>query len=223
MITNQWGKMQASRKTTIEFNLFFIAFLLLGLNLANNAITRPRGSLPSDDGSMNTVLRFANNTFLWIITYVGQWLWRFLIYERYYSEPRSQRFLDLCTLVKISLFILENEPEPYHGYYLHCRSPHEFADCNMEEICGQLKREVDDMVTNQGLDDCQSFELLLTNAFRQQFKKVYLYRQPFFYLPSLEVDCLWYFLLTLFVILFDAVVFFVLVAVRITGKTYDNK
>ena len=125
MIKNQWIKMQASRKTTIEFNLFVIGFLLLGMNLTNNAAARLRDLLSIDHGYVNNiVLRFANNTFLWIITYVGQWLWILLLYKRYYSEPHSQHFLDLCTLAKVSLFILENEPEPYHGYYLHCRSPY---------------------------------------------------------------------------------------------------
>jgi len=179
MITNQWIKMQASRKTTIEFNLFVIGFLLLGMNLTNNAAARPRDLLSIDHGSVNNiVLRFANNTFLWIITYVGQWLWIYLLYERYYSEPHSQHFLDLCTLAKVSLFILENEPEPYHGYYLHCRSPYEFADCSMEDMCGQMKREADGLVADRGLaapgspPECQCFELLLTDAFRRQFKKV---------------------------------------------------
>jgi len=28
----------------------------------------------------------------------------------------------MCTIAKVSIFLLD---EPFHGYYLHCRSPHQ--------------------------------------------------------------------------------------------------
>ena len=59
MITNEWSKMQASRKNAIEHKLFFIAFLLVGLNLANNAAGRPHGALPQGHDSDNKTSCFA--------------------------------------------------------------------------------------------------------------------------------------------------------------------
>ena len=162
--------------SAIEYTLFFITFLLLGLNLANNAAGRPHGALPQDRDSDNSImLRFANNTFIWVVSSIGQWLWVSLIFERYYSEPQSQHFLDLCTLAKVSLFILENEPEPYHGYYLNCRSPYWFSDCSIENMCEQMKREANELIADRGLPgsppECLSFNLSLTHTFRKQFKR----------------------------------------------------
>ena len=41
--------------------------------------------------------------------------------DRWFSEPATSRFIDLCTLAKISMLALMDK---YHGYYLHCRSSH---------------------------------------------------------------------------------------------------
>ena len=38
---------------------------------------------------------------------------------------KLQRFIDLCTIAKVSVLILD---APYHGYYLHCDSPYPHAD-----------------------------------------------------------------------------------------------
>lgn len=43
------------------------------------------------------------------------------MYGRWFSEPATSRFIDLCTLAKISMLALMDK---YHGYYLHCRSSH---------------------------------------------------------------------------------------------------
>ena len=45
--------------SAIEHKLFFIAFLLVGLNLANNAAGRPHGSLPQGHDSDNKTSCFA--------------------------------------------------------------------------------------------------------------------------------------------------------------------
>lgn len=40
------------------------------------------------------------------------------VYCRYFSEPPEQVFVDVCTLAKVSVFMLD---EKFHGFYLHCR------------------------------------------------------------------------------------------------------
>jgi meckelin len=38
----------------------------------------------------------------------------------------------------VSLIVLD---EQYHGYYLHCRSPHAYADGTMAELVEMLHKE----------------------------------------------------------------------------------
>jgi len=77
-------------------------------------------------------------------------------------------------MAKISCLILD---EPYHGYYLHCRSPYPFADESMTEMTEQLKQEEAGLTTGRGLhggpDDCQSYEIFLTRKWRRKFDKMY--------------------------------------------------
>jgi hypothetical protein len=67
-----------------------------------------------------------------------QVVWKWLIWERYYDEPPEQKFVDMCTIAKVSVLVLL---EPYYGYYLHCRSPHQFADGSMAELVEMLHQE----------------------------------------------------------------------------------
>ena len=86
----------------------------------------------------NPILRFAHSTFWWLLLTYGQILVNWLIIERKFVEPISTRFIDLCTMAKVSCLILD---EKYHGYYLHCNSHHPFADESMGELAGQLASE----------------------------------------------------------------------------------
>ena len=45
-----------------------------------------------------------------------QWLWNYLIYQRFVSEPEAQSFIDVCTVAKVSVLVLDAE---YHGWYVH--------------------------------------------------------------------------------------------------------
>jgi meckelin len=164
MIANEFDKMQYSRKNSIELNLVFLMLLL--------AINSTESNSQVND---NIVMGFANNCLLWFLVAGVQRLFRFMFYERYYTEPKGQRFIDLCTLAKISIFIMD---ERYHGYYLHCRSPYEFADCGMEKICDDMRNEASGSMVGRGLDSpgcpigCQTFEIFTSEVFQKQFRKV---------------------------------------------------
>ena len=68
-------KIMSGSIIVIEHKLFFIMFLLLGLNLANNVAGRPHTALPQGhDSDNNIMLRFANNTFIWVVSSFWQWL-----------------------------------------------------------------------------------------------------------------------------------------------------
>ena len=147
---------------------------MVGLNLQNNANTTPELSdLDENTSDTNMVLRFANTTFFWIILSFGQYLFNFLIWERYFTEPPAEIFVDFCTLAKVSVIVMD---EPFHGYYLHCRSPYQHADGTMMELISMLHKEEAGMTTDRSLigapTGIQSFELFLSGEFRANFDKI---------------------------------------------------
>ena len=80
LIANEYSEMQTKRKTDIKFTLFFIVLVLIGSNLQFNATQQP-DVLDVATGRQNVILRFAQTTFWWLIFSLGQYLWKFLIYE----------------------------------------------------------------------------------------------------------------------------------------------
>ncbi|CAM9776046.1 unnamed protein product, partial [Ectocarpus fasciculatus] len=173
LVANEWNELAAMRRTDIRFTLFWVTFFLLGLDLEYSATQQPDLDDKSE-GNLNIVLRFANTTWWLFFFTVLQWLWKFLIYERFISEPPEQVFVDMCTLAKVSLLLLD---EPYHGYYLHCRSPHQFADGTMEELVEMLHKEEEGMTTDRSMEgapeDVQCFEMFLTTEWRMRFNQLY--------------------------------------------------
>lgn len=173
LAVNEWNEMLTMRRTNINFTLFWIAFFLIGLGLDYNSTQQPNLN-DLRPGEANIVLRFANTTWWWLILSFAQWLWRVTLYERYISEPPEQKFTDLCTIAKVSVLVLL---EPYYGYYLHCRSPHQFADGTMAELVEMLHQEEAGLTVDRSLDgapkDVQSFQLFVTADWRLYFDKIY--------------------------------------------------
>ena len=94
-------------------------------------------------GPIDPILRFVNVTWLWIVIEIVQLVFVDQIWFRFIGEYPESQFLDMCVIAKISVFILD---ERYHGYYMHCRSPHEHADANMVEIDKNLAKMRDNLV-----------------------------------------------------------------------------
>ena len=188
LVANEWNEMQTIRQTSIEFTLLFMVFLLLGyvvseIMISNSNMTRckleylatPQPTANDlSEGPLNPYLRFANTALWWLILSYAQVLWKWAIYERYISEPKTHQFVDLCTMAKVSCLILD---EKYHGYYLHCRSPYPFADGSMVEIADQLKQEEAGLMSGRGLQggppDLQAFEMFVTASWRKNYDKIY--------------------------------------------------
>lgn len=180
LVANEWQALQVARRTSFKFTLVFVLFLLYGCDARSAAIPIPRAQMAhvSDQRvltdaqlALNPYLRFANVSCLWLAVCVAQRLWKWLIYDRYVDEPRESLFIDVCTVAKVSCLVLD---EPYHGFYLHCRSPYPFADGNMSEIVEQLKQEEAGLTVGRGLDsslpDCQVFELFVTRKWKRKFQ-----------------------------------------------------
>lgn len=187
LCANEWNEMQCYRRQALGFNLFWVAFFLVALGLQYNATPQPSlGDLTED--TLNPVLRFANAVWWWVLMAFVQWLWNFLVFERCVTEPKPWRYVDLCTMAKVSVLVLD---EPYHGYYLHCRSPHPAADVPLKQLADYLANEALGHRVDRGLEwgpaDAQCFEVFFTEKFRRKYDTVYndvvardvLEQQPF--------------------------------------------
>jgi meckelin len=173
MVANEYAELQTQRRSDIRFTLFWIGFFLIGLDLQYNATPQPDLNDVSE-GHTNMLLRFAVSTFFWLILSLGQYLWKWVVYERYFAEPPEQRFLDFCTIAKVSVFVLD---EKYHGYYLHCRSPYPHAEANMMKLVDMLNQEEAGLTTDRSLDgapsDVQSFQLFISSETRDALNQIY--------------------------------------------------
>lgn len=171
-MANEWNEIQTCRKYNVTFTLLLLGALLIGADLQYLATQRPNYQDLSP-GPLNQVLRFANTTFWFLVIVYAQRLWRWAIQDRFITEPPTHSFVDLCTIAKVSMFILD---EDYHGYYLHCRSQHEFADGSMLEISRQLRQEEEGLTTDRGLPGfpgMQTFEIYVSGEWKRQYEYIY--------------------------------------------------
>ncbi|GBG28027.1 Meckelin [Hondaea fermentalgiana] len=173
-MANEWNELQRVRK--YDQNL---AFLLLATILVAGDVQY--AATPTPDfrdltaGPLNMVLRFFNTSFWYILITTTQIIFKWAIQDRYITEPPTHSLIDLCTIAKVSIFVLDEE---YHGYYLHCRSQHEFADGSMLEISRQLRQEEEGLTTDRGLPGCperglQSFEIYVTGEWKRQYNHIF--------------------------------------------------
>lgn len=82
LVANEFSELQTQRRSNPSFTLVFLAFFLIGLRLQYNATWQPDLNDLSAN-KLNVVLRFANETFFWLAISAAQYLWKFVIYERY--------------------------------------------------------------------------------------------------------------------------------------------
>ena len=77
------------------------------------------------------------------------------------------------SLSQVSILVLD---EPFHGYYLHCRSTHRSADVSMSELTAALRKEESGLTVDRSLEgappDAQSFEMYLTAEWRRRYDRI---------------------------------------------------
>eukprot|EP00936_MAST-01D_sp_MAST-1D-sp1_P000559 g559.t1 len=176
MVANEFSELVTKRKTSIELTLVLLAFILKGLGAENYATPQPDASNLSD-GEHNMFLRFANTTFWWLIITASQRAWLYCVWLRCFDEPAHTRFIDLCTVAKVSVLLME---EKYHGFYLHCQGSSQYADGDMEEIAKLLENEKNGLATARGLDTdtenmehVQAFEVHVTAKWRERYNQIF--------------------------------------------------
>ena len=124
-------------------------------------------------------------TLLLIICHVGC--------SRQCSDPISQ-YVSLLSLSNVSVLVLVDR---FYGFYVHGRSVHNRADCNVLEIANQIKQEENGLAPKRGLSASseeqvsdsgaisgflllalaevfvQAFEIYLPQAVRSEYDKIF--------------------------------------------------
>ncbi|XP_012536805.1 meckelin [Monomorium pharaonis] len=166
-IANEWCKLQTRRRINIALQSIYTLCVLQIFDLKSWMLTISASTAAdrSSEAKNNFTLQFAICTFVYISVYVVQWLIRFTFYERYIRN-RLQKFVDLCSIANISVFIMAHN---YYGFYIHGRSVHGFADTDLPTLINDLRKEEDDLCAHRGLvpgTTDQTFILSLTQSFK---------------------------------------------------------
>jgi meckelin len=169
---NEWLALSVSRRTDVALTLVVVVALLEGGGLKFAASPVPQDLTPFA-GPLNPALQYANAVFWFIVAALLQLLYHALLGERYVSEHATTRFLDLCTVMKVSVLALDAR---YHGFYLHGNAPHEHADGSMQDISSYLFEEAAATRVGRSLPGCpdalcQAFELHVPKLWREQFDR----------------------------------------------------
>eukprot|EP00939_MAST-03C_sp_MAST-3C-sp1_P000330 g330.t1 len=180
-IAKEWANLQTARRTNFELTLVSMLFLFIGCDVQRYATSVPELH-GSGSGYEHPYLVFANISFWWFFVVLVQRLLRFLVFERFFVENRSIRFMSLCSLSKISLLVLD---EQFHGYYIHGRSSHPYADVSMVALTTGMKAEANGEVAGRGLtvnteggsssavSKSRSFEFFASESWREHFDSIY--------------------------------------------------
>jgi meckelin len=171
---NEWAELAIERRVSVPLTLLVLLTIHVGGG-AQWVATPVPGTTPLTPGDVNPLVQFAHNVFWFGVVVGAQLAWRWGIYERFIAENPTTRYIDLCTVAKVSLLVLDDR---YHGYYVHCDAPYEFADVTMRGLTDALHDERGAVRTGRGLSGCrdpnaQSFELHLPRLWRDQFDAIY--------------------------------------------------
>jgi meckelin len=171
---NEWCELSSSRRTNPALTLVILLLIVEGGGLKYLATPQPdvRDLSP---GPINPALNFANTIWWFAVITACQLAFAFFIGERYLYENPTTRFLDLCTVMKVSLLLMDQK---YRGFYLHANAPHEHADGDMAEVAGHLYEEAAALRVGRGLPGCpdplcQTFEVHVPALWRENYDRVF--------------------------------------------------
>ncbi|TPX38641.1 hypothetical protein SeLEV6574_g07708 [Synchytrium endobioticum] len=170
-IANQWNALQTYRRVNLEFCVVWVYFLVEGCRIRYVATPQPDIYDLTRSETLSPVMLFGINSLIWLLVGIVLLLIRTLVYERFYRHPLLQ-FVDLCSVSNVSVLLFD---EPWHGYYIHGRSVHSYADTDMADLYRQLKKEESNVVPRRGLNDTdeQAFEIFVMKSLRETYDQVY--------------------------------------------------
>ncbi|KAL0110854.1 hypothetical protein PUN28_014061 [Cardiocondyla obscurior] len=172
-IANEWCKLQTRRRINTALQSIYTLCILQIFKLESWMLAIPESTTANKSVEIenNFTLQYAICMFVYIFVYLAQWLVRLAFYERYIRN-RLQKFVDLCSIANISVFILAHN---YYGFYVHGRSVHGFADTDLPTLINDLKKEEDNLCAHRGLvpgTTDQTFILSLTQSFKSLYDEL---------------------------------------------------
>ncbi|XP_029672859.1 meckelin [Formica exsecta] len=172
-VANEWCKLQTRRKINVALQSIYTLCILQIFDLESSMLAVPESTAvnKSSEADNNFILQYAICTFVYAFAYFAQWLIRVTFYERYIRN-RLQKFVDLCSVANISVFILAHN---YYGFYIHGRSVHGFADTDLPTLISNLKKEEDNLCAHRGLvpgTTDQTFIVSLTQSFKSLYDQL---------------------------------------------------
>jgi len=170
-LANQWNNIQTFRKVNIKFSIILMAFILEGLNIRYIAAPHPKVRDLKIHEPTSIFLLFGLNCLVWFSICSVQMFFRWAIYGRYYKN-RILQFIDLLSLSNISMIIFD---ETFHGYYIHGRSVHPYADTDIIDISHNLSKEATDLLPKRGFQNTNNilFEIFMTPEFKNVYENMF--------------------------------------------------
>ncbi|XP_076243848.1 meckelin [Calliopsis andreniformis] len=166
-IANQWLKLQTKRKVSVKVQLLAVSCIFQIIQMYPWILMSEVPNKFSEDNS-NFTLYYTVCILTYTIIYCIQWVLFVTFYEQYVTN-RMQKFVNLCSIANISVFIY---PFNYYGFYIHGRSVHGFADADLPTIMNNLSKEKNNLCAHRGLipgTTQQTFVLSLTETFKDVF------------------------------------------------------
>ena len=183
---NKWNDLQSTRLVNVPLTLFFMIFLMepSGIGLKYLATAQPSPSnLEASAAPLHPILLFAVVVFFLLCICYLQLLFRKQIMHRYFKDEAAQ-FVDLLCTSNISAMILD---EKQHGWYIHGKTVHPYADVSLEEMNAAILAEEKNLTRARGLDvdgagagvqagsggGKDTFEFYTTHAWRATYDDLY--------------------------------------------------
>jgi uncharacterized membrane protein YgcG len=172
---NEWAALGTDRRCVVPLTLMALVALLDGAGLRYVATPQPSPGNLVPQASLNRALDFANCMFwYWVVAGVQFGAVRF-VWEHFIAENPLVRFVDLCTIMKVSLLLMDQR---YRGYYIHANAPHEYADGSLADITRHLHEEAANMRSGRGIPGCpdplcQTFEVHVPFFWRERYDRVF--------------------------------------------------
>ncbi|KAK2576307.1 hypothetical protein KPH14_005671 [Odynerus spinipes] len=172
-VANEWLKLQTKRRINILLQIVGTLIILEVIGVKYWSLAVPEITFNNHpDVRINFSLQYAVCAVVYITIYFMQYLTSILFYERFIRN-QMQQFVDLCSIVNISVFILEYS---YYGFYIHGRSVHGFSDTDLFTLINNLKSEENQLCAHRGLvpgTTEQNFVISITQTFRRTYERFY--------------------------------------------------
>ncbi len=195
---NKWNDLQTARLVNVPLTLFFMIFLMepSGLGLKYLASAQPSPSnLEATAAPLHPILLYAVVVFFLLCLCYLQLLFHSQITSRYFKDEIAQ-FVDLLCTSNISALVMD---EKQHGFYIHGKTVHPYADVSLEEMNANITAEEKNLTRARGLDvggsgassaaaaggggvsggkhdpngNCDAFEFYSTHSWRATYDDLY--------------------------------------------------